>query len=53
MLFTDVFGHTLDSEDFDIKTLAVRQRIFDVGECLFVDLVHVHGKTCVKETGQR
>lgn len=41
----DFCRHTLHSEDLDVKSLSVGNRIFDVCQRLFVDLVHVHRET--------
>jgi hypothetical protein len=48
VLLHNVFGHTLHAEDLDVQPLPIGERILDAREVFFVDLVHVHGKTCEK-----
>jgi hypothetical protein len=49
VLVKDVLGHALHAEDLDFEALAAGYGIFDVGEILLVDLVHVHREACVCE----
>lgn len=50
MLLDYVFGDTFHTEDLDLETLPVGQGILYERQGLFVDLVHVDGKTscCVQ-----
>ena len=45
MLIEDILWDTFHTEDLDLETLPVRERILDVIKSLFVDLVHVDGET--------
>lgn len=45
VLVEDLVRDTLHAEDLDIKALAVGQRILDLVEGFFMDLVQVHGET--------
>lgn len=42
VLVDDILGHTLHAEYLDLEALATGNGIFDVGERLLVDLIHVH-----------
>jgi hypothetical protein len=45
MLLKDVLGDTFHTEDLDVQAGSVRESILDALQCLFVNLVHVHGET--------
>ena len=38
-------GNAFHAKDFDLEALAIRQRILDVRQVLFVDLVKMDGET--------
>jgi hypothetical protein len=42
VLLDNVLGDTLHTEDLDLETLSIRERIFDKGQRLLVDLIHMH-----------
>lgn len=50
VLLNNVLGNALHAEDFDVQSLAVRERILNASERLFVDLVHVDGETYSSKT---
>jgi hypothetical protein len=52
VLVNDLGGDAFHAEDLNLEALSARVRVLDVCKILLVDLVHMHGETCVMVSRQ-